>query len=172
MFFSAARVDSHGGSLRGFVGRADGPWREDGSVDALITAEADLGLHRAETLVAFAESIDSIGRDLRAVLAEFKRDGKSVAGFGAPAKATTLMYHFGIDDRQIDFIVDDSPLKQGMYSPGKHIPVLPSEELYRRKPDAVVILAWNFAEPIMNNHAAYRDSGGIFIVPLPEVRTY
>ncbi len=172
VFFSAARVDSHGGSLRGFVGRADGPWREDGSVDALITAEADLGLHRAETLVAFAESIDSIGRDLRAVLAEFKRDGKSVAGFGAPAKATTLMYHFGIDDRQIDFIVDDSPLKQGMYSPGKHIPVLPSEELYRRKPDAVVILAWNFAEPIMNNHAAYRDSGGIFIVPLPEVRTY
>jgi SAM-dependent methyltransferase len=172
VFFSAARVDSHGGSLRGFVGRADGPWKPDGSVEALIELEAGLGLDQSETLVAFAEKIDRIGRELGEVLDGFKHAGKSVAGFGAPAKATTLMYHFGIDESQIDFIVDDSPLKQGMYSPGKHIPVLPSDALYERKPDAVVVLAWNFAEPIMKNHAAYREAGGTFIVPLPEVRTF
>jgi len=170
--FAAERVDSHGGSLRAFVGRADGPWAEDGSVQAMIETEAALGLHQAGTYVEFSRNIDRIGAELRAELDRLKADGKSIAGFGAPAKATTLMYHFGIGADVIDFIVDDSPLKQGLYAPGMHIPVVPSDELYERRPDAVVILAWNFAEPIMKNHAAYQSDGGTFIVPLPTVEIY
>ncbi len=100
---------------------------------------------------------------------ELKQQGKRIAAFGAPAKATTLMYHFGIEPGLVDFIVDDSPLKQGLYSPGMHIPVVPGSELYAQKPDYVIILAWNFALPIIDKHAAFRERGGHFIVPLPRV---
>jgi len=104
------------------------------------------------------------------MLAELKSAGKSVAGFGAPAKATTLMHHFGIGPDVVDFIVDDSPWKQGLYTPGLHIPVVSADVLYERRPDAVVILAWNFADSIIDKHSAYRNSGGRFIVPLPQPR--
>ena len=101
-----------------------------------------------------------------------QRATASVCGFGAPAKATTLLYHFGIGPEDLDFIVDDSPIKQGLYSPGMHIPVVPSSALYDRKPDACVVLAWNFAQPIMGKHQAYKDAGGTFIVPLPDVEVF
>ena len=80
------------------------------------------------------------------------------------------MYHFGLDGDLLDYIVDDSPLKQGLYSPGLHIPVLPSSELYKTRPDYVLILAWNFAESIMNNHNEFSKLGGKFIIPLPTIQ--
>jgi len=168
--FSAERVSSHGGSLRGMAGLEGGPHDEDGSVADLATLEEDMGLDRAETFVDFGHNIDALGTKLEALLADFKADGKTIAGFGAPAKATTLMYHFGIGPEKIDFIVDDSPLKQGLFSPGAHIPVLPSDALYERRPDYVLILAWNFAEPIMDKHSAFLEGGGRFIVPLPDLQ--
>ena len=82
------------------------------------------------------------------------------------------MYHFRIGEDIIDFIVDDSPLKQGLYSPGMHIPVVSSKVMYEKKPDYVVILAWNFAVPIMEKHRAFAESGGQFIVPLPTLEIY
>ena len=96
--------------------------------------------------------------------------GKSIAGFGAPAKATTLMYHFGITKDIISFIVDDNPLKQGLFTPGLRIPVVGSNHLYENQPDYLIILAWNFAEAIINKHEQFLLSGGRFIVPLPELR--
>jgi hypothetical protein len=77
------------------------------------------------------------------------------------------MSHFKIDESILDFIVDDNPLKQGLYTPISHIPVLSAEALYKRKPDYVLILAWNFAEPIMKNHKKYSDEIGRFILPMP-----
>ncbi|MEO5335374.1 MAG: class I SAM-dependent methyltransferase [Magnetospirillum sp. WYHS-4] len=168
----ALRVDSHGGSLRGVAQLAGGPRPVDASVADLIALEERLGLHRAETLRGFATKIDRIRDDLAGRLKRLKSQGKVIAAFGAPAKATTLMYHFGIGPDLVDFIVDDSPLKQGLFSPGMHIPVLPSQAIYDRKPDYVVILAWNFATPIMDKHAAYRQDGGHFIVPLPTVEVF
>jgi SAM-dependent methyltransferase len=169
---AAERVGSHGGSLRATAQRAGGPHAVAASVSERIAEERRLGLDRADTLKGFGAKIDTLKAELTRRLAELKQAGKSVAGFGAPAKATTLMYHFGIGPDVIDFIVDDSPLKQGLYSPGMHIPVLPSSALYDRKPDAVVILAWNFAEPIMRNHARYLEAGGQFIVPVPKVEAF
>ena len=168
----ALRVDSHGGSLRGVVQRAGGPRKAGASVAALIAAEHAMGLRNPETFRAFGARIAKVGSELTALLQELKREGKCIAGFGAPAKATTLLYHLGITPQLIDFIVDDSPLKQGRYTPGMHIPVLPAQALYERSADYAVILAWNFAEPIMKKHSAWRDAGGRFIVPLPilEVR--
>jgi len=166
------RVGSHGGSLRGVAQLKGGPHRVTPSVQALIAREEELGLDRAETLQAFSDKIGRVKAELIALLRDLKSAGGTIAGFGAPAKATTLMYHFGIGPDVIDFIVDDSPLKQGLYSPGMHIPVLPSEAIFSKKPDAVVILAWNFAEPIMRNHARYLEQGGRFIVPLPNVEIF
>jgi len=169
---SAERIDTHGGSLRGVAQLKSGPHSKQPSVDKMIALEASLGLDQAKTFEAFGRHIDDIKAELTGLLKSLKSEGKTIAGFGAPAKATTLMYHFGIGPDIIDFIVDDSPLKQNLYAPGLHIPVLSSQVIYDKKPDAVVILAWNFAEPIMKNHARYLEQGGQFIVPLPKVKLF
>ena len=168
----ALRVDSHGGSLRGVAQRADGPRKPGASIAALIAAERAMGLRNAETFRAFGARIAKVGGELTALLEKLKREGKRIAGFGAPAKATTLLYHLGITPQLVDFIVDDSPLKQGRFTPGMHIPVLPAQALYERGADYAVILAWNFAEPIMKKHSAWREGGGRFIVPLPSLQVY
>ena len=167
--FAAERIDTHGGSLRGFVQQAGGGRTHDG-VDALIAAEVAIGLDREETLRGYSARIEALGQELRTLLATLHAQGKRIAGYGAPAKATTLMHHFGIGGEQIEFIVDDNPLKQGLYSPGLHVPVLPSASIAERAPDYLVLLAWNFAEPIMRKCADFSQRGGRFIVPLPEVR--
>ncbi|MBB54105.1 MAG: SAM-dependent methyltransferase [Magnetovibrio sp.] len=166
----AERVASHGGSLRGVVQHKDGPHAVDGSVSARVEHEAEIGLYEAATLQQLGLKIFRVGTELMALLKSMKASGKRIAGFGAPAKATTLMYQFDMGPDMIDFIVDDSPLKQDLFSPGMHIPVLPSEALYSKRPDAVVVLAWNFAEAIIKKNAAFVEQGGQFIVPLPNVR--
>lgn len=166
---AAERVGSHGGSLRGIAQPAGGPHKLDSSVAELVAREEGMGLDRPESFAAFSARIDAVKTELTALLNRLKAEGKSIAGFGAPAKATTLMYHFGIGPEVIDFIADDSPWKQGLFSPGRHIPVVPSAEIYDRRPDYLVMLAWNFAKPIMEKHTVFRESGGKFIVPLPEI---
>lgn len=165
----ALHVDSHGGSLRGIAQLAGGPWKVGASVGEAVAYERQIGLDRAETFRQFGADIETKKQKLNALLKSFKAEGKSIAGFGAPAKATTLMYHFGIGPELIDFIVDDSPLKQGLYSPGMHIPVLSSAAITEKKPDVLVVLAWNFAAPIIAKNQAFRDAGGRFVIPLPEV---
>lgn len=169
--FAAERVATHGGSLRGMVQARGGPREADGSVEAFVRLEDAAGLDEAKTFVDFAARIDRLGAELGELTAAIKAEGKAIAGFGAPAKATTLMHHFRLGPETIDFIVDDSPLKQGLFTPGTHVPVLPPDALYQRRPDYVIVLAWNFAEPIIEKHSAFREGGGRFIVPLPELRT-
>jgi SAM-dependent methyltransferase len=166
------RVDSHGGSLRGVAQIAGGPHSEAPSVADLVALEESIGLDRAETLKGFAGRIDVVRRELTTLLTHLKAAGHRIAGFGAPAKSTTLMYHFGIGPEIIDFIVDDSPLKQGLFSPGLHIPVFPSAVLHELRPDYLLLLAWNFAAPIMARHTEFREAGGKFIVPLPAVQIH
>jgi SAM-dependent methyltransferase len=169
---SARRVPTHGGSIRCVVQHRGGPHATDPSVRDRIGEEARLGIDRAETLIGFAAKIDKVGRELHAVLRDIKSRGHTIAGFGAPAKATTLMHHFGIGPDMVDFIVDDSPLKQGLFTPGMHIPVVSSAAIAERRPDYLVILAWNFAEPIMRGQAEFARQGGRFIVPLPNVTVH
>jgi SAM-dependent methyltransferase len=168
----AQRVSSHGGSLRGIAQLKGGPHKVGASVAQAITAEEKLGLHKAETFRQFGENINSLKTALGKLLRELKASGKKIAGFGAPAKATTLMYHFGIGPDLIDFIAEDSPLKQNLFSPGSHIPVLPRAAIYEQKPDYVLILAWNFAEPIIKSLRPYIDAGGHLIVPIPKLEIH
>ncbi|MBI2586285.1 MAG: class I SAM-dependent methyltransferase [Rhodospirillales bacterium] len=170
--FAVERIDVHGGSLRGMALAVGGPHPADGSVAKLVALEEKSGLDHAATFQDFADRIGGLGRDLKRLVAKIRANGKSIAGFGAPAKATTLMYHFGIGPDVVDFIVDDNPLKQGLYTAGHHIPVLPSQALYERRPDYVIVLAWNFAGSIMAKHSVFKDMGGRFIVPLPRLEVY
>ena len=94
---------------------------------------------------------------------------KTIGGFGAPAKATTLMYQFGFNKDLIDFIVDDNPLKQNTFTPGLHIPVYSSMAIKQNTPDYILILAWNFAESIIKNHSYFTNQNGRFIIPLPQI---
>jgi SAM-dependent methyltransferase len=172
--FDAERVDSHGGSLRGYA-RAGSPDESSPGhkrVMELALRERELGFGPGsdKPLHALKTKIDELGSRLAGRLGGLKREGKHVAAFGAPAKATTLMYQFKLDGKAVDFVIDDSPLKQGLLTPGTHIPVVPSDALYAEKPDFTVILAWNFADPIIKKHRAYLDQKGTFIVPIPDYR--
>jgi len=162
------RISPQGGSIRVMVQKQGGVIERDQSVDALIVLEHELGLDSAETLYQFDRKIGEVRDKLQKLLVSLKEDGKTIAGFGAPTKATTLMAHFGLDETLLDFIVDDNPLKQGLFTPTTHIPVLSADVLYERKPDYLLILAWNFAEPIMKMHQKYRDEVGQFILPMPD----
>ena len=167
---SVQRITPQGGSIRVMTQKIGGKFQRDDSVNKLIVQEKKLGLDKAETLREFDSNIRAVSDELQKLVHSLKNKGKSIAGFGAPTKATTLMAHFGIDENVLDFIVDDNPLKQGLYTPISHIPVLSAKELYKRKPDYVLILAWNFAEPIMKMHIKYSEEIGKFILPMPEPR--
>lgn len=167
-----ARVDSQGGSLRAVAKLANGRQPTHPSVAELLALEARLEADRPETFHSLARRIEARRAELASLLQQIRAEGKRVAAYGAPAKATTLLYHFALGSDTIEFIVDDNPLKQGLVTPGLHIPVLSPEAMYERRPDYVVILAWNFAASLMERHAAFREAGGRFIVPLPELSVH
>jgi SAM-dependent methyltransferase len=166
------RVDSHGGSIRCYAAPRTGGRAIDSSVAQLIAQEEKAGLYDAATYTAYLDRINRLGAELRELIVRLRKEGSRVAGFGAPAKATTLMYQFGLGAKDLDFIIDDSPLKQGLYSPGRFVPVLDSSVLAdaARRPDYLVILAWNFAEPIIKKNKSYQEAGGRFIVPIPKIQ--
>lgn len=163
------RVPTHGGSIRGTVQLAEGRREVSPRVSEQVACEERVGLQSAGTFASLAARIDNVKACLSGLVRDLKAQGKTIAGFGAPAKATTLLYHLNLGG-VLDFIVDDSPLKQNLFTPGHHIPVLPSQAIYDRKPGYVLVLAWNFAQSIMSNHKAFVEQGGRFIVPMPEVR--
>lgn len=167
--FDVQRVPTHGGSIRVFVQHEGGPRAVEPSVAGLVALERERGLDSESTFWRFGEHIAATGEELRKVLNDLRAEGKSIAGYGAPAKATTLMYEFGIEPKDLDFIVDDSPWKQSLYTPGLHVPVVAAEEIERRAPDYILVLAWNFADPIIAKHTRFAERGGRFIVPLPRV---
>ncbi|MHC8508163.1 MAG: class I SAM-dependent methyltransferase [Rhodospirillales bacterium] len=167
---AAERVSSHGGSIRIAAQKAGGPRAAGPSVAESVSLEEAAGLDRPETFAALAEKIEARKAELTAVLHEKKAQGRRIIGYGAPAKAATLMHHFGLGPAVLDFIVDDSPLKQGLLTPGLHIPVVPPAALDDKPWDDILILAWNFADPILDKLAPWIQQGRCAVVPLPEVK--
>ncbi len=169
--FDIERVPAHGGSLRVFVQRAGGPHARADRLGALLAEEDRAGLNRADPYHAFAVRIARNKAALNRLLSGLRRAGKRVVGYGAPAKATTLCYAFGLGAETLAYIVDDDRVfKQGRFMPGTHIPIVPADRLYQDHPDYCLILAWNFAEPIREQHRRFTEQGGRFIVPVPEPR--
>lgn len=130
--------------------------------------EREKGLFEAETYDRFRERVKHIKHDLMALLHELKASGEKLAGYGSSARGNTLLNYYEIGPDLLDYIVDRNVLKHGLYSPGMHIPVAPVERLVEDRPDSVLILAWNFADEILNQQSEYRKHGGKFIVPIPE----
>ncbi len=168
--FKVDLINTHGGSIRGYAKLKNSILETDDSINKLIKSEHELGIDNPKTFFDFYEKISLIKKQLLEILYKLKSDGKKIAAFGAPAKATTLMYHFGLNKDLIEFIIDDSPLKQGLYSPGIHIPVLSSDSLKTEKPDYLLLLAWNFTDSIVEKNKEFLKSGGHFIVPLPQIQ--
>lgn len=165
--FDVVRTPVHGGSVRIFVKTGLAKHKIKESVKEFIDLEESKKLSDINTYRIFAKNIQENKIELSMLLRRLKKEGKSIAGYGAPAKATTFLYYFNIGQEILDYIVDDSPFKHRLFTPGKHIPVIAPKELYMRKPDYLLILAWNFAVPIMKMHKKYKDDGGKFIVPVP-----
>ena len=162
--FNVELTDTHGGSLRVFAQKKGGPHMKEKSIAKFLLEEKKGKVDELATYKKFSEKIEANKAALVALLKGLKVKGKKTVGYGAPAKGNTLLNYFGIGQETLDYIVDDSSWKQGLYSPGMHIPVKGFEQLSKEKPDYILVLAWNYAEPIMKKCSGLAD----FILPVPE----
>lgn len=166
--FDVQRTPVHGGSIRIFIKNKNANHKLNSSVKEHLIMENKIGLYNKETYKKFAMKISVNKSALINLLTKIKTKGAMIAGYGAPAKGNTLLNYFSIGKDFLDFVIDDSPWKQGLYTPGTHIEVVPSREIYSRKPNYILILAWNFAPSIMETHKKYYNDGGRFIIPVPK----
>jgi 2-polyprenyl-3-methyl-5-hydroxy-6-metoxy-1,4-benzoquinol methylase len=169
--FDVEELGTHGGSLR-IYGRhteaANPPVSE--RVARLKEKEINAGLTKMETYERFAEKVKDTKRKLLRFLIDVKARGKSIVGYGAAAKGNTLLNYCGVGNDFLDYVVDKSPHKQGLYLPGTHIPILSPEKIFETRPDYLLILPWNLRDEICKQMAGIRAWGGKFVVPIPEVQ--
>jgi len=165
------RLPIHGGSLRIFVSKDNFFHKVSNNVINLLEEERYWGVDSFDFYEKFGEKVENLRKSLLDYLKEIKSSGKKIAGYGASAKGSTLLNTFGIGSETLDFVVDRSTVKQGMYTPGTKIPILNPIELIKRKPDFVLLLTWNFSEEILQQQSQYRELGGKFIIPIPYLKT-
>jgi SAM-dependent methyltransferase len=167
------RLPTHGGSLRIFAAHASRPDLEDTAALRAVRAQEDAaGLADLGTYLRFAARVESCRQSLLEFLARARREGKSVAAYGAAAKGNTLLNFCGVTPADIARVADRNPHKQAKLLPGTHIPVVSPEELLESKPDYVLILPWNLQEEIRQQLREISDWGGRFVTPVPAVRVY
>jgi hypothetical protein len=161
------RLVTHGGSLRIHVRKVALGVRPSRAVEECQGEEIAAGLDHVEAYRGFDDRVKALKRELVALLKAVKKDGKRIAGYGAPAKGNTLLNTCGIGQQILDFTVDRNRRKQGMLLPGSRIPILAPEAIFERRPDYILILPWNLEQEITNALAGIREWGGHFIVPIP-----
>jgi len=171
--FDVEELPTHGGSLRIYARHSDDHSKPAGKrVLELKQREENAGLGGMEYYRSFGERVRETKRNILEFLIRIKREGKSVVGYGAPAKGNTLLNYCGIQSDFIEYAVDRSPHKQGQYLPGSHLPIYHPDKIKETKPDVVVILPWNLKEEIMAQMSYIREWGGKFAVLIPEPRVY
>ncbi|MEZ4727774.1 MAG: class I SAM-dependent methyltransferase [Caldilineaceae bacterium] len=171
--FDVEELPTHGGSLR-IYGRhhADSSKPVSERVTAMHALEEAVGITDMAYYSAFAEKVKNTKRKLLNFLIDARKEGKTVAGYGAPGKGNTLLNYCGVRTDFLDYTVDRNPYKQGKFLPGTHIPIFTPERIQETKPDYVLVLPWNFKEEIMDQVSYIRQWGGKFVVPIPEVTVY
>ena len=171
--FDVEELASHGGSLRVYACRTEDQTHAiKPNVQKVIGDEVEGGLASMEGYDSFARQVKQTKIALVEFLLTAAREGKSVAGYGAPGKSATLLHFCGIGKDLIEYTVDRSPYKQGRLLPGTHIPIYHPDKIRETKPDYVVILPWNLKNEIMEQLKFIREWGGRFVVPIPKVATY
>ncbi len=165
--YDVERLPTHGGSLRSYACHAGEQMSRSASVDALLAEERRAGLDRIDSYRDFAEQVKRTKRRLLELLIPLKAAGKSIAGYGAPAKGNTLLNYCGVRTDFLDYTVDRSPQKQGRLLPGTRIPVYAPERIFETRPDYVLVLPWNIKDEVMDQMRGISAWGGRFIVPIP-----
>ena len=165
--FDVEKLPTHGGSLRLFVCHTDDPRVEEPGLKAVRDIELAAGMDDDALYLNFAESVRETKRNLLDLLCDLKRQGKTIVGYGAPAKGNTLLNYCGIGRDFLEFTTDRSPHKQGLYLPGTRIEVKASEAIEELKPDYVLILPWNLKDEVIDQMNIVRTWGGKFIIPIP-----
>jgi 2-polyprenyl-3-methyl-5-hydroxy-6-metoxy-1,4-benzoquinol methylase len=160
-------LDTHGGSLRVHARPEESAGEPSTQVKAVLAAEEAAGLHTVAGHEGFAREVLQIKSDLLGFLLAAARDGKSVAGYGAPGKGNTLLNHCGIRSDLLSYTVDRSPVKQGMFLPGTHIPIYEPERLAQTRPDYILVLPWNLRQEISQQLDYVREWGGQLVFPIP-----
>jgi 2-polyprenyl-3-methyl-5-hydroxy-6-metoxy-1,4-benzoquinol methylase len=162
-------LPTHGGSLRVYARPEEAAGEPGEQVKAVFAAEEAAGLHTIAGHEGFAAAVLKIKSDLLGFLLAAAREGKSVAGYGAPGKGNTLLNHCGIRSDLLSYTVDRSPVKQGWFLPGTRIPIYAPERLAETKPDYILVLPWNLREEISQQLAYVRSWGGKLVFPIPEL---
>lgn len=171
--FDVEELPTHGGSLRIYARHEEDKAKPVGpSVIELRAREQKAGFEKLETYSRFAEQVKETKRKLLEFLIHAKQNGKTIVGYGAPGKGNTLLNYCGIRTDFIDYTVDRSPYKQGMFLPGTRIPVFSPDRIRETRPDYLLILPWNLKDEIIRQNAYIREWGGQFVVPIPEVTIY
>jgi methylation protein EvaC len=172
VIFDIKPISIHGGSIRYYAAKKDS--QHAGAIsDAVIELrkqELALGYDKAETYAQFASRVAEKKEALMSLLTDLKQQGNKIVGYGASGRANTIIQYCGITDEYVDYMIDDGPAKQGLYTPGSHLEIKDNSMLTTDKPDYAVLFAWAFYEEIAKKSGAYLEAGGKFIVPLPEVR--
>ncbi|HLC66476.1 MAG TPA: methyltransferase C-terminal domain-containing protein, partial [Candidatus Nanoarchaeia archaeon] len=170
--FDVKKFTIHGGSIRVYAKKVTNRSikADHEALQWLLELEHDLGLYDAKTYRGFARDVERLKRDLLVLLTKLRQQGKSIAAYGASAKGNVLTNYCGIGREIIHYVVDDTPEKQGYLTPGNHIPIVSMQRLRTEKPDYLLLLAWNFAEELMEKTEEYRKAGGKYIIPIPNVR--
>lgn len=140
------------------------------NIDDFIIIEKNLGFYDEKSYLNFAQEVQDIKKNLVGLLYDLKNQGKNIAGFAASAKGNTLLNYCGIDSKLISYIVDETPTKQGLLTPGGHIPIVPMSKLEKNPPDYLLILAWNFVEEIIEKTKKFKSSGAKYIIPIPKIK--
>lgn len=171
--FDLDEIPTHGGSLRLYVRhQEDSSHGDEPRVEKLRRAEAAAGFNRLETYRSFTAQVQKTKHDILEFFIGAKRQGKSIVAYGAPAKGNTLLNYCGIKGDCIDYTVDRSPHKQGLFLPGTHIPILAPEKVQETRPDYLVILVWNLRGEVMQQMAHIRQWQGRFVTLIPQVMIY
>jgi SAM-dependent methyltransferase len=167
--FDVEHLPTHGGSLRIYACHPGAGHADTGAPRACLEQERAAGLSRLETYAAFGEQVRATKRALLSFLIGAKRDGRSIAAYGAPAKGNTLLNYCGVSTDFIEYAVDRNPFKQGRLLPGSRIPVVAPERILQTRPDYLLILPWNIKEEVIEQMQAIRAWGGKFVIPVPRV---
>ena len=171
--YDVEELPTHGGSLRIYACHTEDSWKPISQrARDLKSREKAAGFTRLDTYLSFPEKVKETKRKLLDFLIRAKREGKAVAAYGAPGKAVTLLNYCGVRSDFIEYTVDVSPYKQGLFMPGIHIPIFHPDKIKETKPDYVVILPWNLKDEIMRQMAHIGEWGAEFVVPIPEVTLY